>query len=241
LLNVFLLLDAPDLCHISVVDKHRHAFEMAESAWCQLCEVTWQSKSARFHLTPELARHLAMSSKAATWREHYMQALLDGHRQNLRPEELNTLRWAFNFTPSAGGRGSASMQFVEFRAAAAGGATGHLIMKGYPPLPYELIEDGTVLDIANFPPHYVRRLDTWEWEITNDNVTFASCFNDDVQYSDRGFLQVTVDDVMEQAGGLVVRGDAEQLLRRGGALPPNIVLLRLLHSVLRGEMGAEGE
>jgi len=234
LINTVLLLDGPDLCHLSAVDTHRHALEVADAAWCQLCETTWRSKSARFHLTPERARLLAMSSKNVTWREHYMQAFAEGRRQSLRPEELNTLRWAFNFTPSAGGRGTASMQFAEFQARAAGAADGHLILRGYPPLPYELSACGKVLDIANFPPHYVRRLDTWEWEITNSNVTFVSCFNDDVQYSERGFLEVTVDDVVEEAHGLIARVDVEQLLHRGGGLPRNAVLLHLLHSVLQG-------
>jgi len=99
------------------------------------------------------------------------------------------LRWAFNFTPRAGGRGCLTLQFVEFHAQAPGAPRGVLLLAGYPPLPYELSADGKELYIANFSPHIVRRLDSWEWEIGNENVTFVSCVGDDPQYNERGFQQ----------------------------------------------------
>ena len=46
--------------------------------------------------------------------------------------------------------------------------------------------------IANFPPHYVRRLDDGEWLIFNDNVAFVSCAGEEPgSYDERGFLTVT--------------------------------------------------
>ena len=48
-----------------------------------------------------------------------------------------------------------------------------------------------VVQIANFPPHWVERLmDTREWLIYNDNVTFVSCPPDagPGTYDERGFL-----------------------------------------------------
>lgn len=235
--GVMLFLDARDLCRLSAVDCHRTGCDFSDHAWCQLCEITWRSKSARFRLTPERTRLLALNSKtgSATWREHYERAWEDGRRKHLFPEEMTDLRWAFNFTVAAGGRGSATIQFVQFQTDAPGSSAGRLIMAGYPPLPYELSQDGKVLDIANFPPHFVKRLDTWEWEITNDNVTLVSCVDDDVQYSDRGFLNVTIDDVLEQTGDMLTRMDAEQLLQNEGGVPSRIVLLRLLHTVMRNQ------
>lgn len=229
LIGVLLCLEARDLCRLSVVDSSRQAVELADSAWCQLCKICWQSKSARYHLTPDRAHLLAV--EGATWREHYKEAYMDGQRGWLRPEELSTLRWAFNFTPHAGGRGLSTMQFVEFRAGERDVSKGHLFMTGYPPLPYKLSADGKELDVSNFPRHYVKRLQTWEWEITNDNVTFVSCVDENVQYSDRGFLNLTVDDMLEQTSGLL--SHAEELLGNGGAVPRHIIVLRLLHNIMR--------
>jgi hypothetical protein len=174
-----------------------------------------------------------LAARGGTWREHYRTAFQEGQRQALLPNELNDLRWAFNFTPQAGGRGTATMQFVEFRASAPGSAQGALIMDGYPPLPYELWSDGKVLDICNFPLHFVKRLSNWEWEVTNANVTFVSCYEDNVEYTDRGFVNVSVEDAVEQAGGLLSQEDAEEYIRHGEPLPEPILIFRLLHHVLR--------
>jgi len=239
LVGVLLYLDVHDLCRFCSVDSHRQSFELADNAWCQLCEICWRNKSARYRLTPERARLLATTFPGAMWRDHYRRAVLEGHREQLKAEELQDLKWAFNFTPQAGGRGTATKQFVEFAPSDPGSAKGFLMMKGYPPLPYELKNSGTVLDIANFPPHYVKRLPTWEWEITNENVTFVSCVDNDVQYSDRGFLDVTVDDILEQTGDVLSRTDAEAFLQAGGALPPHIILISMLHNAMRSHRARE--
>lgn len=239
LLGVLLCLGAHDMTRLSATDTRRAGvgcagLDMSDAVWCHLCEHSWKTKSTRYHLTPERARELA--AKGTTWQEHYKDALADGQRDHLRTHELLDLRWAFNFTPLAGGRGSATMQFVEFRPRALGAPVGQLIMMGYPPLPYCLSDDGKELDIAGFPIHYVKRLPTWEWEITNRNVTFVSCVGDDVQYSDRNFKDFTADDLVTQAGGLLGREAAEELLRSGEALPRRVLLFSLLHDVLRGNV-----
>mmetsp|Transcript_26868 Transcript_26868/g.48543 ORF Transcript_26868/g.48543 Transcript_26868/m.48543 type:complete len:131 (+) Transcript_26868:1-393(+) len=121
-------------------------------------------------------------------------------------------------------------------------ARGLLLMSGYPPLPYELSEDGKVLDIANFPPHYVRRLDTWEWEITNANVTFVSCFDDDVQYDERCFLKLpTVESMLNESNDLVTREEAREIVRNGGNIPQHFLLIRLLHSIMRSRSSETSE
>lgn len=234
IVGVLMGLDATDLARLMAADKRRLDSELTENAWCQLCEICWRSKSVRYRLTPERAQHLA-SSTGASWRQHFKQAQRDGQRNQLQPEELSELRWAFNFTMQAGGRGRETMQFVEFQAAGPGSSEGILLMRGYPPLPYVLSADGKVLDIANFPPHYVRRLDTWEWEITNDNVTLVSCVDDDVQYSERGFLNFTEEDILEQTGDLISREEVREMLRHRDAIPQHTMLFRLLHhaSLLR--------
>ena len=45
------------------------------------------------------------------------------------------------------------------------------------------------VQIANFPPHWVRRLDDGEWLVYNDNVSFVSCVGPEPgTYDERGFL-----------------------------------------------------
>ena len=44
------------------------------------------------------------------------------------------------------------------------------------------------VQIANFPPHWVERLEDGEWLIWNDNVSFISCQGQEITYDQRGFL-----------------------------------------------------
>mmetsp|Transcript_15763 Transcript_15763/g.43065 ORF Transcript_15763/g.43065 Transcript_15763/m.43065 type:complete len:235 (-) Transcript_15763:142-846(-) len=206
--TILLYLGARDLCLFSGVDSRRGTLELTDSAWCKLCEIVWSSKSSRYHLTPQRARLLAL--QGGGWRGHYKQALEDGRRDSLRPNELSELQWIFNFTPQAGGLGAATMQFVRFGAKELDSPMGLLLMKNYPPLPYELGRDGKVLNIANFPPHLVRRLDSWEWEITNENVIFVSC-DDGVISAARSDLSVAVVHILEQTGGTITQADGEEL------------------------------
>ncbi len=47
------------------------------------------------------------------------------------------------------------------------------------------------LQINNFPPHWVRRLDDGEWLVYNHNVSFVSCVgNEPGAFDERGFLTV---------------------------------------------------
>merc|ERR1712187_342763 len=75
---------------------------------------------------------------------------------------------------------------------------GVLLLQDYPPLPYEVSPTGTVLSIGNFPPHAIRRLESWEWEISNENVTFVSCFDSIPDYSDRGSQSTEGGTMLEQ-------------------------------------------
>lgn len=239
LLGVLLCLDACAVGRLSSADTRRTGLggeQAADAVWCHLCEQCWRGKSARYRPTPERARGLT-ATKRGRWRDHYRDAAEEGRRGRLRPEELAELRWAFNFTPTAGGLGSLTMQFVEFRPREPGSPVGNLLMQGYLPLLYALSDDGKQLNISSFPLHDVQRLTNWEWEITNDNVTFASCVGDDVQYSDRNFLDFTAGDLVTQTGGLLRQDEAEELLRSGGALPRRVLLFSLLHDVFRGGGG----
>jgi len=198
LLHALLFLGGSDLGQIACVDRHRNSLgDLVDNAWCHLCSVEWASKSPRYTLTTERAMELTKAFPGRPWREHFRHAMLDGRRKELHPEELQSLRWAFNFTPLAGGVGKGSMQFVEFRPQNEGSSQGVLLMQRYPPLPYKLSSDGKVLLIADFPPHYIERLDSWEWVITNQNVTFVSCVGDDVRYTQRGFLEVNRKDLVD--------------------------------------------
>jgi hypothetical protein len=73
---------------------------------------------------------------------------------------------------------------------------GFLLVPGYPPLPYEIVNEtppssshilesqkgdqpfsrNQWLRITHFPPHFItRNLSNAEWLIVNENVTFTSC------------------------------------------------------------------
>lgn len=93
-------------------------------------------------------------------------------RTRITWEELQELSWWFNFTPRAGGRGTATLRHVQF-------LQGFLFVPEYcPPMPYrlELVNGAQYLHIYDFPPHRIERLPSCgEWIIFNENVTFVTC------------------------------------------------------------------
>jgi hypothetical protein len=152
----------------------------------------WASKSFRFHLRDERSAALNASFPGACWRQLYHNQIVAAH-DPLFPRDLVDLSWAFNFTPRAGGFGLETSQIVQFIADTGMDGVytnhGHLYMVGYPPLPYNLKHEGTVLDIANFGPHSVRRLSSWEWCISNENVVLISGMgNDFASFVDKHLL-----------------------------------------------------
>ena len=87
-------------------------------------------------------------------------------------------------TAGEGGEGRAAAGGTE--AADAGGREATLA--GLSRLASSLPREAQQLTIANFPKHLVDRLDSWEWMIYNENVTFVSCDEaGTLTYTGRGF------------------------------------------------------
>lgn len=147
-------------------------FEMGSDAWRAACEQHWGSKSSRFHLTDVRGAELAMAFPGAAWRQLY-HSQMSAAREPFGLRHLTELSWAFNFTRDAGGCGLRTAQIVRFEDKSESMGGGLLHMRGHQPLPCRLHDD-SVLQIANFPPHGVRRLPSWEWRISNANVILLS-------------------------------------------------------------------
>lgn len=149
--------------------------ELGSEAWERACASCWSSKSPRYHLTGARKRELEAAFPGASWRQLY-HSLASAAREPFDARHLTALSWAFNFTREAGGTGLRTLQIVRFEVPLAlehqPASCGVLRMRGYPPLTCKLHE--SVLRIANFAPHGIRRLPSWEWKISNSNVIFVS-------------------------------------------------------------------
>ena len=202
--------------------------------WRRLCAQAW-SACPRYRLCPQREQWLDAHMKF-DWKTRYRLIADDLRRTRTTPEELAELRWFFNFTPKAGGRGRQTLARARFDRT-------KVLVPGFTPLPYQVIDPSTdaeepsasgdadptaaeadmsqrvrqkivkirqmmtsllwerredrsevlpqIVNIANFPPHWVHRLEDGEWLIYNDNVSFVSSAGDEPgSYDERGFLTV---------------------------------------------------
>lgn len=171
--EVLEILPVEELCCLRSCNRqflHWDAF-LASTAWQQACTRHWASKSPRFHLTDARRLELTAAFPSSGWRQFYHNQM-SAAREPFQSSDFTELSWAFNFSVSAGGNGLGTAQLVKFGPTDA--THGSLFLRGYPPLPYVLHDDGGCLDIANFPIHVIRRLPSWEWHIRNDNVILIS-------------------------------------------------------------------
>ena len=96
-----------------------------------------QENWPRYNLTAEREEELNKTLVALNWRDRYLYYEFETRRPCPTEEDLDTLRFHFNFTPLAGGQGIRSLRPACF-------SHGRLLVPGYPPLPYRLIDP---------PPH----------------------------------------------------------------------------------------
>lgn len=103
--------------------------------------LTWRAAYARrtaawpmYALTPD--REAALEASEATaqldWKRRYGWVCWEAQRTVLTEAELGSMRWLFNFTARAGGRGRATLKEARF-------ANSNLMLPGFPPLPYTLV------------------------------------------------------------------------------------------------------
>lgn len=170
-----------DLGHFEMVNRRTCRLDTDE-LWKWLCSDRWK-EWPRYRLTAERLVWIRENLSNLNWKGLFVWTEKDVKRTRITWEELEALSWFFNFTPQAGGRGSATLQKCRFNQ-------GLLFLSQYLPMPYRLeVTDGSqYLRIYHFPPHRIDRLPNAEWIITNINVTFVS--NDDneaLTYRERGF------------------------------------------------------
>ena len=188
ILAVASFLPAKELCRLERIDKRTYRLDK-DDLWQSLCEKRWVNWP-RYKLTPTRMEWINENLSNMTWKDRYVWGEEDVRRTRITWEELGSLKWFFNFTPSSGGRGRATLQKCSFQQ-------GFLFLSQYLPMPYRLeVEDGVqYLGIYHFPPHKIDRLPCCgEWIITNENVTFVSCDDDEtVTYRGRGFQDVATE------------------------------------------------
>eukprot|EP00941_MAST-03F_sp_MAST-3F-sp1_P005756 g5756.t1 len=119
--------------------------------WQQLALTRWRSRHLET-IRPSLEQWIA---EKRSWREIFHRVEKDAKRTSITSDEICRLQWAF----------SDGRQTCNFSKCDSGRCT--LRMQSYPEMPWRLEENGTVVLISSFPPHFVERLDSWGWAIKN--------------------------------------------------------------------------
>jgi hypothetical protein len=103
-----------------------------DALWHAFCARAWEAKP-RFRLTPQRAAQLdaTMPLGAHGWRARYRAVRDELRRTLITQAELQELKWHFNFTAVAGGRGRRTLARARFTENA-------LFVPNYPPLAYSL-------------------------------------------------------------------------------------------------------
>ena len=127
-----------------------------------------------------------------SWQQRYMEIEQDATRMHIKPSDFHNLKWYLSFVLSGiRGEGRSDHMPVTFTTG------GFLLVPGYPPLPYEIINmeppsspshirqnlrgdrpfsTSQHIQISNFPIHFVtRKTSDAEWLIVNENVMIVSC------------------------------------------------------------------
>jgi hypothetical protein len=175
-------LPARDLCQLEMANKRTQLLDL-EAVWRELCSTRWKNWP-RYRLSESRLVWINEHQSHLDWKGRYIWAEEDVARSRITWEELESLKWFFNFTPTAGGRGDETLQPCRF-------LQGFLFLSQYLPMPYrlEVVANVQYLRVYHFPPHRILRLPCCgEWLIVNANVTFVSCDdNDTPTYRERGF------------------------------------------------------
>ena len=189
LLHVANFLPAQDLLQFQSVSREIARLD-TERLWKDLCVRRWRPWP-RYQLTEKRLETLNTEMPNSTWKDRYRTIEIQATTMKLKLEDLQQLDWYLSFVLS-GVRGEARTDFfpVSFTS------DGVLRCPGYPPLPYEIREEGPPnspsrlranqrgdqpfsisqwLWINDFPPHFItRKQSSAEWLIVNENVTFVS-------------------------------------------------------------------
>ena len=117
------------------------------------------------------------------WLGRYRWVELDALRTRLIDEDLTRQCWYFNFSPSAGGRGRATLARATF------GSDGWLSVPNYPPLPYALADLQVVMQ------------DDYEANVMLDNMVVEQAANQPGGDADAGAYHELQDEELDQLLG----------------------------------------
>lgn len=133
-------LGACDLLNACATAKRWHALQ-SEDMWRTLCASRW-SEWPPYRLTTTREQWLEQNMASSSWRARYFFFERDRLRAVIKVHEISSLHWKFNFTPAAGGHGRQTLRQARFDGS-------HLIVAGYPPLPWSLSDEGLLSALAN--------------------------------------------------------------------------------------------
>jgi len=188
--HVATFLSAKSLLELQCVSSDLSRLD-TEMIWKELCKKRWEPWP-RYRLTSKRIQEFEENLfPGVSWKDHYRRIEREATCIEIKESDLLNLSWYLSFSLS-GVRGESNSDFVRVHF-----TPEFLMVPGYPPLPYEIMDESPPssshirpnrkgdrpfsmkqwLRIANFPPHFIaRRRSNAEWMIFNENVKIVSCW-----------------------------------------------------------------
>lgn len=173
ILTVLSYFDSTELCLVEITCSYFRTLLDTSKLWKLLCDKDFSS----------FPRYRCQTNgyPKDSFKLSYQWLLQEVKRERITVNDLDTLDWLFNYHPLAGGMGRLTLVSCSFDVS-------FLSLHPFPPLPYSIEDDGSILQISDFPPHDISRLPDGEWLIKNENVTFVSHdTRGTLNYRGRGF------------------------------------------------------
>lgn len=133
--SIAAFLPAADLLRFGSACRRAHGLP-TDALWRALCEKRWAGWP-HYKLSPAREAWLEERLPATTWCARYQHTETDAARTTMTHEDVCSLNWHFNFTPSAGGQGKKSLMKASFSET-------QLFIPEFAPLDYQLVTPGGI-------------------------------------------------------------------------------------------------